>query len=269
MPRATPPSVAAVLASKGRSQYTMLRVESWDELAAAQEAGIDMCSVPPEMMVDPKFRNVAPSIFAVPGMALYNGGTTDDYLRFGFKMMNAGADAIYCAASFQTVRRLADEAVPIIGHVGLIPSKCTWTGGFKAVGKTAESAMQVWDAVKKYEDAGAFGMEIEVVPPDIAAEISSRTSLFMVSMGAGTGCDCQYLFTDDVLGQNRGHIPRHAKVYRNFAAEYDRLQQERIKAFKEYKQDVTASVFPEPSQMVKALPGELQRFKAMLAKSGA
>ena len=269
MPRATPPSVAAVLASKGRSQYTMLRVESWDELAAAQAAAIDMCSVPPEMMIDPKFRDVAPTVFAVPGMSLYNGGTTDDYLRFGFKMMNAGADAIYCAASFQTVRRLADEAVPVIGHVGLIPSKCTWTGGFKAVGKTAESAMIVWDAVKKYEDAGAFGMEIEVVPPDIAAEIAKRTPLFMVSMGAGTGCDCQYLFSDDVLGQNRGHIPKHAKIYRNFAAEYDRLQRDRIAAFKEYKQDVAAGAFPEAAQVVKALPGELERFQAMLAKAGA
>ena len=81
MARLTPPSVAEVLNNKGKYQYSMLRVESWDELAAAQAAGIDMCSVPPEMMVDPKFRDVAPAMFAVPGMALYNGGTTDDYLR--------------------------------------------------------------------------------------------------------------------------------------------------------------------------------------------
>lgn len=267
MPRSTPPSVAEVLANKGKYQYSMLRVESWDELAAAQAAGIDMCSVPPELMVDPRFRSVAPTVFAVPGMSLYNGGTTDDYVRFGFKMMSAGADAIYCAASFQTVRRLADEAVPVIGHVGLIPSKCTWTGGFKAVGKTAESAMKVWDLVKRYEDAGAFGMEIEVVPPDIAAEISKRTPLFMVSMGAGTGCDCQYLFADDILGQNRGHIPKHAKIYRNFAAEFDRLQQERIAAFKEYHSDVQTGAFPEAAQVVKALPGEFEKFKAMLAKA--
>jgi 3-methyl-2-oxobutanoate hydroxymethyltransferase len=111
MPHPKPPSVADVLASKGRYRYIMLRVENWVELAAAQAAGIDMCSVPPEMMVEQRFRDVAPTLFAVPGMALYNGGATDDYLRFGFKMMNAGADAICCAASFQTVRRLADEAV--------------------------------------------------------------------------------------------------------------------------------------------------------------
>ena len=267
MARAAPPSVAEVFANKGKVQYSMMRVESWDELAAAQAAGIDMCSVPPELMVDARFRAVAPGIFAVPGMSLYNGGTTDDYLRFGFKMMNAGADAIYCAASFQTVRRLADEAVPVIGHVGLIPSKCTWTGGFRAVGKTAESAMKVWDMVKNYEDAGAFGMEIEVVPPDVAAEISRRTPLFMVSMGSGSGCDCNYLFADDVLGQNRGHIPKHAKVYRNFAAEFDRLQQERIAAFKEYHHDVQSWAFPEAAQVIEALPGEFEKFKTMLGKS--
>lgn len=267
MARKKPPTVAGVLANKGKYQYSMMRVTSWDELAAAEAAGIDMCSVPPELLVDPQFRSVAPSIFAVPGKGLWdNGGPTDDFLRWGFEMMKAGADAVYCAASFGTVRRMADEGIPVIGHVGLIPHTCTWTGGFKAVGKTAESAMTVWEKVKKYEDAGAFGMEIEVVPPDIAAEISRRTPLFMVSMGSGTGCDCNYLFADDVLGQNRGHVPKHAKVYRNFAAEYDRLQQERIAAFREFHNDVQTGAFPDASQVISAAPGEFKKFKAMLAK---
>jgi len=269
MQRLSPPTVADVFANKGKYQYSMMRVTSWDELAAAQAAGIDMCSVPPEMLVDPKFRDVAPGIFAVPGQALWEAeGPTDDFLRWGFRMMRAGANAVYCAASFQTVRRMADEGIPVIGHVGLIPHTCTWTGGFKAVGKTADSAMKVWEKVKKYEEAGAFGMEIEVVPPDIAAEISKRTPLFMISMGAGTGCDCNYLFSDDVLGQNRCHVPKHAKVYRNFAAEYDRLQQERIAAFREFHNDVQSRAFPEPAQVVKSIPGELEKFKALLAKSG-
>lgn len=270
MPRQFPPSVAEVRANKGKHQYTMLRVESWDELAAAQAAAIDMVSVPPEMMVETRFRDVAPTIFAVPGMNFFEGGATDDFIRWAFAMKKATADAVYCSASYEVVKRLADESIPVIGHVGLIPSKCTWTGGFKAVGKTAESAMKIWQAVKIYEEIGAFGVEIEVVPPDMAAEISQRTSLFMVSMGAGTGCDCQYLFSDDVLGQNRGHIPKHAKIYRNFAAEYGRLQQERIAAFREYRRDVTTGAFPEAAQIVRAEPGEVEKFKALLAKeSGA
>ncbi len=263
MPRRKP-TVLDVRMNKGRYLYSMLRVETRDELAAAEEAGIDMVSVPPELLLDPCFRDVAPSVFAVPGVALYDGGTTDDTLRWAFRMMSAGADAVYCAASFQTVRRLADEGVPVIGHTGLIPSKCTWTGGFRAVGKTAESAMEIWRMVKRYEEAGAFGAEIEVVPPDVAAEISKRTPLFMISMGSGTGCDAQYLFSCDVLGETRGHVPRHARVYRNFAAERDRLQRERVAAFREYHADVQSGAFPQPGEMVAAGAGEFERFRAML-----
>ncbi|MCB1447210.1 MAG: 3-methyl-2-oxobutanoate hydroxymethyltransferase [Rhizobiaceae bacterium] len=261
-----PPTVADILANKGKHQYAKLRVTTWDELAAAEAAGIELCSVPPEMLESPRFREVAPSVFAIPGMALWElDGPTDDALRWAFRMVRAGANAVYCAASFQTVRRMADEGIPVIGHVGLIPHTCTWTGGFKAVGKTAESAMKVFERVKRYEEAGAFGLEIEVMPPDIAAEISRRTPLFMISMGSGSDCDANYLFAEDVLGENRGHVPKHAKIYRNFAAEYDRLQAERIAAFREFRQDVESRAFPEPAQAVKSVPGELERFREMLA----
>lgn len=65
-----------------------------------------MVSVSPEMMVDKQFRSVAPTLFAVPGLPLYSApAATDDYLRWAFRMMEAGADAVYCAAAFQTVER--------------------------------------------------------------------------------------------------------------------------------------------------------------------
>lgn len=265
MPRKRP-TVADVRANKGKHQYTMMRVETWEELAAAEEAGIDMVSVPPEMIVQKHFRNVAPSLFAVPGKPLYEMGTSDDILRWAFEMINAGADAIYCAASFPVVRRLADEAVPVIGHVGLIPSKCTWTGGFKAVGKTADQAMHVWEMCKRYEEAGAFGVEIEVVPPEVTAAISARTSLFMVSMGGGKGGDCQYLFACDVLGTNTGHMPRHARKYADLAAEYARLQQMRIAAFKAFVAEVQTGAYPAPAHLVKAPAAEMQAFADRLAE---
>ena len=72
------------------------------------------------------------------GPYYFDVGTTDDFIRWAFRMVKASADAVYCSASLQTVQRLSEEAIPVIGHVGLIPSKRTWTGGFKAVGKTAE-----------------------------------------------------------------------------------------------------------------------------------
>lgn len=174
--------------------------------------------------------------------------------------MRAGGDAVYCAAGLSTVRRLREEGIPVCGHVGLIPSKATWTGGFRAVGKTVESALEIYRQVKALEEAGAFAAEIEVVPGEVAAAISAKTSLVMLSMGAGTGCDAQYLFADDVLGQNRGHYPRHAKVYRNFAAEYDRLQQERVAAFREYADDVRSGAYPEKGHLVGIEPAEFATF---------
>ena len=82
----------------------------------------------------------------------------------------------------------------------------------------------------------------------------------MLSMGAGAGCDAQYLFAEDILGTNRGHVPRHSKVYRNFAAEYDRLQAERIAAFSEYVADVSSKAFPEGKHLVRMEPTELATF---------
>ena len=200
-------------------------------------------------------------------VTLEEAEAADDYLRGAFQAMKAGGDAVYCAAGLSTVRRLREEGIPVCGHVGLIPSKATWTGGFKAVGKTAESALEIWRQVKALEEAGAFAAEIEVVPGEVAAAISARTSLVMLSMGAGTGCDAQYLFAEDVLGQNRGHYPRHAKVYRNFAAEFDRLQQERIAAFREYVEDVRTGAYPQRMHQVGIEPAELDAFFDRMERS--
>ena len=152
----------------------------------------------------------------------------------------------------------------MVGHVGLIPAKCTWTGGFVAVGKTAEGAMKVYEHTKELEEAGAFAAEVEVVPDRVAAEISKRTSLLMLSMGAGPGGDAQYLFAEDVLGYTREHRPRHAKVYRDFQAEYDRLQKERIAAFKEYAADVGSGAYPAAEHLVPIADNEFEAFVGRL-----
>jgi 3-methyl-2-oxobutanoate hydroxymethyltransferase len=256
----TRPTVADLRAMKGKKQLTMLRVLTLEEAEAAEKAGVDIVSIPPDLMLDPRYREVAPSLFSMPGENFYEIGTADDFVRWAFKMYKASADAVYCSAGYATVKRMADENIPVIGHVGLIPSRKTWTGGWKAVGKTAETAMRIWDAVKQYEAAGAFGAEIEVVPVEVAEAISKRTSLFLLSMGAGAGCDAQYLFAEDILGTNRGHMPRHSKVYRNFAAEYDRLQRERIAAFSEYVADVNSGAYPEDKHIVRMDPAEFEKF---------
>ena len=121
-------------------------------------------------------------------------------------------------------------------------------------------------AKSKRQLAMLFVAEIEVVPARVAAEICKRTSLFLMSMGAGSGCDAHYVFAEDVLGVSRGHKPRHAKVYRNFLAEYDRLKGERIAAFKEYQADVERGAFPEDKHLVPIAESEFAAFMKALAR---
>lgn len=258
------PTVADLRALKGRGQRTMLRVMTLDEAAAAEAAGIDIVSVPDHLVTHPDYRKVAPTLFSMTGVTHLEAGTRDDYLRWACKVMNAGADAVYCSGSLATVEHVAREHIPVVGHVGLVPSRATWTGGFKAVGKTADTALALYHECRAYQDAGAFAVEIEVVPVEVAAAISARLDLLLWSMGAGPGCDAQYLFACDILGDHKGHMPRHSKVYRNFAAEYDRLQAERIAAFSEFRQDVETGAFPEDAHVLHMKPEELAAFQAAL-----
>ncbi len=107
------------------------------------------------------------------------------------------------------------------------------------------------------------------MPARVATEISKRTSLILMSMGAGSGCDAQYLFAEDVLGYTRGHKPRHAKVYRDFRTELDRLQDERIAAFKEFRADVESGAYPEEKHSVPIEDAEFEAFVKELGTRGA
>ena len=260
----TKPTIADLRARKGQGQLTMLRVMTLDEAAAAEQAGIDIVSVPADLVTHPRYREVAPTLFSMTGLTHLEAGTRDDYLRWAGKALLAGADAVYCSGGLGTVNYLAREHIPVVGHVGLVPSRATWTGGLKAVAKTATAALALLDEVRAYEAAGAFAVEIEVVPVEVASEISRRVGILLWSMGAGPGCDAQYLFAEDILGTNQGHMPRHSRVYRNFAAEYDRLQAERVLAFREFAADVASSAYPQDSHVVRMAPDQLTLFQQAL-----
>jgi len=261
-----PPTVRDLLDARGSHQFAMLRVETLEEAEAAARAGVELLSIPPAMIHDRRFRDAAPDCFAFPGENFYEIGGTDDFLRWAMPLYKAGADAFYCSGSLATVRAMADHALPVCGHVGLIPSKRTWTGGFRAVGKTLETAQLVWRQVRALEAAGAFAAEIEVVPHSITEAIAERTSLFLISMGAGPGGHAQYLFSDDVLGQNRGHVPRHAKIYANLAAEYDRIQGLRVEAMTRFAEDVHNGSYPAPQHMVGSDAEVVGAFRDWLAR---
>ena len=260
------PTVADLRAWKGKRQLTMLRIFTLDEAAAAEEAQIDVVSLPMDLVTHPDYRKAAPTLFSMTGIDHRGMGTRKEYLKLSGQMLMAGADAMYCSAGLDTVRFLTSEHIPVVGHVGLVPSRATFTGGFKAVGKTADQALALYHECLAYEAAGAFAVEIEVVPVEVASEISRRVGILLWSMGAGPGCDAQYLFAEDILGTNRGHMPRHSKVYRNFAAEYDRLQTERVAAFKEFIADVETAAYPAANHVIKMAEGELAAFRAALAK---
>ena len=266
--KSTRPTVADIRAMKGRGQkISMLYVTTLEEAAAADAAGVDMLSIEGRFF-SPEMRDAAGRCFVQVGLPYGPFGnlvTAEDYLKAAYRFMSVGGDCFYCAASLDIQKALCDNAVPVVAHVGLIPSQSTWTGGFKAVGKTAESARAVWDHVKRLEAIGCFGAELEVVPDRVGELITRNTPLIMLGMGAGPHADAQYLFSEDVLGHTTGHRPRHAKTYRNFAAEFERLQRERIAAYREFISDVQTGAYPHPQHVVPITDEELAAFEASLS----
>lgn len=256
-------TVKDLLDLKGKRPLTQVNVHKDSEARACQEAGVDMI-ITWERSDIVAFRAAAPDIFLTVGLVYGQYVNADEAKRAAFAAMEKGADAIYCPMSLEVVEALAAEAIPVHGHVGFVPYKRTWTGGFKAVGKNAADAYAIYERAKAYEDAGAIAIEVELVPTEVAAEISKRLKILTVAMGAGSGCDAQYLFAKDILGYNDGHIPRHAKVYRDHKAEYDRLYADSVQAFREFHEEVRDGAFPTEKQTLKIDSVELEAFRERL-----
>lgn len=245
---------------KGKRVLTHIHVKSPEEAAAAEEAGVDLMSCSfdsPEAQARlPRLVAAAPNSFlscATPhGLA-----TPEEAIRVAFRALELGASSVYCSASTHIIESMARERIPVVGHLGMVPRHVTWTG-YRAIGKTKEEALELYRKMKELESAGAYAAELEVVPHNLAKFLSSQTKLILMSLGSGTGCDTQFLFSDDILGDYDERLPRHAKAYRDFAAEHRRLQQERIAAFREYIGDVREGRFPEREHLVEMEDGTLQ-----------
>lgn len=259
-------TVRDLLDGRGEVQRTNVFVETAREAAAAEQAGVDIITVDGRMLT-PEIRRAASDTFFVGGLVFGHLATTDDYLRAACALYEQGIDAFYCAAGPRTIERLAEDRLPVVGHVGLIPWHTTWIGGWKAVGKTLDSALEVWEQVRRLQDAGAFAAEIEVVPVEIAGEIAARSSLFLISMGSGDRCHAQYLFSEDILGINSWRYPRHSKRYVDLRVEEDRLQALRVSAYSEYVGEVASGTFPSAQHVVHADERVLERFRAALSES--
>ncbi len=250
-------------ALKGKRKIVYVQVDREEEAAAAAEAGVDMIGTAfrPDRL---GFSAAAQGTHFQFGLAWGEHADATEALRDAMAAMEAGAQSIYCAMSAQVIEVLAREGVPVIAHAGLVPPKATWTGGYRAVGKSADQALEVWRQVKRFEAAGAFAIELEVIPADLATAITKRTDLITVSLGSGAGCDAQYLFSADLLGENTGHLPRHAKSYRDFAAVRRQMQTDRIAAYREYRADIEGGTFPNATHTVRIDPEVLAEVLAAM-----
>ncbi len=237
---------------KGKRCLTHIHVKSPEEAAAAEEAGVDLMSC---SFDSPESQARLPRLVAAASNSFLSAATPhglaspEEAIRVAFRALELGASSVYCSASPFIIEAMARERIPVVGHLGMVPRHVTWTG-YRAIGRTVDEAVELYRHMKELENAGAYAAELEVVPQNLARFLCSQTKMILMSLGSGAGCDTQFLFSDDILGDYDERPPRHAKAYRNFAEENRRLQQERIAAFKEYISDVNEGRFPERGHLV-------------------
>ena len=234
-----------------------------EEAAAAEEAGVDTMKVRfdptnPEPAI--AMRRAAPNTFMAFSVPLVAAASETEAVRLAYDAMVVGADAVMCQWSPQFISAAAEAGVPVQGHAGLVPRRSTWTGGLRAVGKTVDEAIWVYQKIKEFESAGAYAVEVEVIPEELLSAISKRTTLLTSSIGAGSGGDMQFLFAEDILGNNPPPYPRHSKQYRELYKLKQEMQEQRISGFKEFIDDVKSGKFPGPEHVIRAKEGLVDKF---------
>jgi 3-methyl-2-oxobutanoate hydroxymethyltransferase len=257
-------TVASLRAGKGTRKFSQASATTTEQAVAVAEAGIDLLSITTQdvQMV----RSACPNTFITAALMLTDHPTDDDLLRNGFAAMEAGADALYTIRGLSAVELLAEKGIPVMGHAGLVPRFSTWTGGLRAVGKTADDALGILEDCRRLEDAGAFAVEMEVVASEALAEITSRTSLLTSSIGAGPAGDIIFLFTEDITGENP-NPPRHVRQYGHLRQTMDQVHRESVDALRSFHQDVITSQFPGPGESVSMANGEVAKLQQQLESS--
>jgi 3-methyl-2-oxobutanoate hydroxymethyltransferase len=173
----------------------------------------------------------------------------------------AGADAVKLEGAGPTLSRvqaIVGAGVPVMGHVGLTPQSATMLGGFKAQGRTAAKAEQLYEDALALEAAGCFAIVLEAVPAPVAAAVTEALRVPTIGIGAGAGCDGQVLVWHDLLGLYEGKAPRFVKRYADLAGEAKR-------ALETYVDDVREGRFPEEQHTYTIPDEELDAFDAWLS----
>jgi len=187
-----------------------------------------------------------------------DAAAVENAVRF---VKEAGADAVKLEGAGPTLSRvqaIVGAGVPVMGHVGLTPQSATMLGGFKAQGRTADKAEQLYEDALALEAAGCFAIVLEAVPAPVAAAVTEALGVPTIGIGAGAGCDGQVLVWHDLLGLYEGKAPRFVKRYADLAGEARR-------AVEAYVDDVREGRFPEEQHTYTIPDEELDAFDAWVA----
>jgi len=173
-----------------------------------------------------------------PAQALESAGKMMKEGAFESVKLEGGEDVA------EQVHRIVRAGIPVVGHVGLTPQSVHALGGFKVQGRGSDQDRILADALA-LDEAGAFAIVLEAIPPDVAAAVTARVRVPTIGIGAGSSCDGQVLVCTDLLGMARGHAPKFTK---RFAEVGDAI----VGAMRAYADEVRAGAFPAPEHAYKA-----------------
>ena len=249
-------TVADILANKASGiKMTQVTAQNAEEAGIIADQNIDMIITGSDWLVD--VRKGAPTTFITAALFAGRFITNDEILAGGINAAMAGADSVLTPRSMDVVELLAKQGLCVQGHVGMVPSLSIRYGGMRTIGKTASEALAVLDHMRRLEDAGAYGCEVECVAHDALAEICKHTSLVTSSIGAGAAGDVMFLFLffEDICGETE-NPPRHAKSWGDGASIRKQLDAERRRAVKGFQDAVVLGAYPNAAHSVAVLPNE-------------
>lgn len=133
-------------------------------------------------------------------------------------MKDGGAEAVKLEGGRNRVglvKRLVDEEIPVVAHVGLTPQSVHKMGGYRVQAKTADDAKILIEDAHMLEEAGAFSIVLELVPREVAEIVTNELTISTIGIGAGSNCDIQVLVLHDLIGFTFGRQPRFVRQYAN------------------------------------------------------
>ncbi len=268
------PTIGALLACKGKRQLTMTNAADYNTARAAAEAGIDVIlarGITDErqigVVLDQIVAGAASTVIVCNLPATIAYVSDAEAIRAAMIARDHGADIIYSSGnSLRRFEALAELGINFGGHVGLVPIRASREGGLGARGKTLDQAIRIYEETLAFQKAGAVMVEMECVAAEIAAEITKRVDILVMSLGSGPGCDGQFLYSTDLLGfqeprfpgMNKpyeGPLPRHARRYAN-------LFEEAKRGFAAFKADVEHGDFPAQGETIKVDPAVVAAFRS-------